>query len=95
MPGRSRTSLGSTILVLLFLILVQATGALAGFWLPAIAPAIGNDLGLDPALVAYPVLTLYVFAMGSSLAAEGLLDRFGAWRTSQIFKGLSKQALSV
>ncbi|MGI9408785.1 MAG: MFS transporter [Hyphomicrobiaceae bacterium] len=85
-------SRGSTILVLLFLIMVQATGALAGFWLPAIAPAVGSDLGLDPALIAYPVLTLYIFAMGSSLAAEGLLARFGAWRTSQI--GLCIFALS-
>ncbi len=72
------------ILVLFFLIMVQATGALAGFWLPAIAPAIGSDLGLDPALIAYPVLILYIVAMGSSLAAEGLLARYGAWRTSQI-----------
>ncbi|MEM8972965.1 MAG: MFS transporter [Pseudomonadota bacterium] len=84
MSKRSSLSLGSTILVLLFLILVQATGAIAGFWLPAIAPAVGNDLRLDPALIAYPVLVLYVFAMASSLAAEGLLARFGAWRTSQI-----------
>ena len=84
MSERSRTSLGSIILVLAFLIMVQATGALAGFWLPAIAPAVGNDLGLDPALIAYPVLILYIFAMGSSLAAEGLIARYGAWRTSQI-----------
>ena len=84
MTAHSRTSLASIALVLVFLILVQATGALAGFWLPAIAPAIGNDLGLDPALITYPVLILYIFAMLSSLAAEGVIARYGAWRTSQI-----------
>jgi predicted MFS family arabinose efflux permease len=84
MPERSGVSLLLTVNVLFFLILVQATGALAGFWLPAIAPAVAADLGLNPALIAYPVLILYVFAMLSSLAAEGLLARFGSWRTSQI-----------
>lgn len=77
-------SLSRTIIVLAFLILVQATGAVAGFWLPAIAPAVAADLGLDPALIAYPVLILYIAAMASSLAADGVLARFGAWRTSQI-----------
>ncbi len=77
-------SLSRTIIVLAFLILVQATGAVAGFWLPAIAPAVAADLRLDPALIAYPVLILYIAAMASSLAADGVLARFGAWRTSQI-----------
>jgi len=84
MPERTAISFASTAIVLAFLIMVQATGALAGFWLPAIAPAVGADLGLDPALVAYPVLILYVAAMLSSLVADSLLARFGAWRTSQI-----------
>jgi MFS family permease len=84
MSERTTIPFASLVTTLLFLILVQATGAIAGFWLPAIAPAVGADLGLDPALVAYPVLILYIFAMLSSLAAESLLARFGAWRTSQI-----------
>jgi MFS family permease len=76
-------SKADTVLVVGFLILVQGTGALAGFWLPAIAPEIGNSLGLSPSLIAYPVLILYIFAMISSLMAGGLVARFGAWRSSQ------------
>ncbi len=79
-----RLSLPQTVLALAVLIMVQATGAIAGFWMPAIAPAVGRSLGLDPALIAYPVLIIYIAAMFSSLAAEGLIARFGAWRTSQI-----------
>ena len=76
-------SKADTVLVVGFLILVQGTGALAGFWLPAIAPEVGNSLGLSPSLIAYPVLILYIFAMISSLMAGGLVARFGAWRSSQ------------
>ena len=54
-------SKADTVLVVGFLILVQGTGALAGFWLPAIAPEVGNSLGLSPSLIAYPVLILYIF----------------------------------
>lgn len=73
-----------TVVVVGFLILVQATGALAGFWLPAIAPAIGADLGLSPALIGYQVLVQYVFGMLSSLMAGGFVQRLGAWRASQV-----------
>ena len=72
-----------TVSVVGFLILVQGTGALAGFWLPAIAPEVGESLGLSPSLIAYPVLILYIFAMMSSLMAGGFVERFGAWRASQ------------
>ena len=72
-----------TVSVVGFLILVQGTGALAGFWLPAIAPEVGKSLGLSPSLIAYPVLILYIFAMISSLMAGGFVARFGAWRASQ------------
>lgn len=72
-----------TVSVVGFLILVQGTGALAGFWLPAIAPEVGKSLGLSPSLIAYPVLILYIFAMISSLMAGGFIERFGAWRASQ------------
>ena len=72
-----------TVIVVGFLILVQGTGALAGFWLPAIAPEVGESLGLSPSLIAYPVLILYIFAMISSLMAGGFVARFGAWRASQ------------
>ena len=70
-----------TVIVVGFLILVQGTGALAGFWLPAIAPEVGQSLGLSPSLIAYPVLILYIFAMVSSLMAGGIVRRFGAWRS--------------
>ena len=72
-----------TVIVVGFLILVQGTGALAGFWLPAIAPEVGQSLGLSPSLIAYPVLILYIFAMISSLMAGGIVRRLGAWRSSQ------------
>ncbi len=73
-----------TLLVVTFLILVQATGAVAGFWLPAIAPEIGADLGLSPALIGYQVLIQYVFGMLSSLMAGGFVLRLGPWRASQL-----------
>ncbi len=78
------SSRSNTILVVSFLILVQATGALAGFWLPAIAPEIAEDLDLNASLITYPVLLLYICAMISSLFAGGLVSRFGAWRSSQL-----------
>ena len=85
-PDEPAMSLGrvDTVVVVGFLILVQATGALAGFWLPAIAPAIGADLGLSPALIGYQVLVQYVFGMLSSLMAGGFVQRLGAWRASQV-----------
>ena len=73
-----------TFIVVGFLILVQGTGAVAGFWLPAIAPEVADDVGLNASLIAYPVLILYIFAMISSLFAGGFVTRFGAWRTSQL-----------
>ena len=73
-----------TAIVVVFLILVQGTGAVAGFWLPAIAPEAATGIGLNASLIAYPVLILYVFAMISSLFAGGFVARFGAWRTSQL-----------
>ena len=76
-------SRADTVIVVGFLILVQGTGALAGFWLPAIAPEVGQSLGLSPSLIAYPVLILYIFAMISSLMAGGIVRRLGAWRSSQ------------
>ncbi|MBM85717.1 MAG: hypothetical protein CMM47_06815 [Rhodospirillaceae bacterium] len=76
--------LQTTVLIVGFLILVQGTGALAGFWLPAIAPAVAAGVSLDPSLIAYAVLIQYVVAMLSSLIAGGMVNRFGAWRTSQL-----------
>ena len=73
-----------TFIVVGFLILVQGTGAVAGFWLPAIAPEVADNEGLNASLIAYPVLLLYIFAMISSLFAGGFVNRFGAWRTSQL-----------
>ena len=73
-----------TFIVVGFLILVQGTGAVAGFWLPAIAPEVADNVGLNTSLIAYPVLLLYIFAMISSLFAGGFVNRFGAWRTSQL-----------
>jgi MFS family permease len=75
---------GQTIIVVGYLILIQATGALAGFWLPAIAPEIGAGLGVSPVLIGYQVLIQYVFGMLSSLMAGGFVVRFGAWRASQL-----------
>ena len=77
-------SRGQTVVVVGYLILIQATGALAGFWLPAIAPEIGAGLDVSAALIGYQVLLLYIFAMLSSLLAGGFVVRFGAWRASQL-----------
>lgn len=75
---------GETIVVVGYLILIQATGAIAGFWLPAIAPEVGLGLGVDPILIGYQVLIQYIFAMLASLMAGGFVLRLGAWRVSQL-----------
>lgn len=73
-----------TVVVVGYLILIQATGAIAGFWLPAIAPEVGLGLGVDPILIGYQVLIQYIFAMLASLMAGGFVRRLGAWRASQL-----------
>jgi MFS family permease len=73
-----------TVVVVGYLILIQATGAIAGFWLPAIAPEVGLGLGVDPILIGYQVLIQYIFAMLASLMAGGCVRRLGAWRASQL-----------
>ena len=75
-----------TVIVVGFLILVQGTGALAGFWLPAIAPEVGQSLGLSPSLIAYPVLILYIFAIdpNTKIYIECFIDFFGPRRKHHI-----------
>ncbi len=79
-PAPSRRDLVVTVV---FTTLVMTLASMATLWIPAIAPAVGDDLGVSPSLVGYQFTLAYIGAMASSLFAGGLVQRFGAWRTSQ------------
>lgn len=79
-PVQPRSSVA---LVLLATTLVQALLTLACLVLPAVAPAVGAALGIDPSLIGLQVSIVYGGAMATSLAGGTIVRRFGAARTSQ------------
>ena len=79
-PAPSRRDL---IVTVIFTTLVMTLASMATLWIPAIAPAVAADLEVSPSLVGYQFTLAYIGAMASSLFAGGLVQRFGAWRTSQ------------
>jgi len=88
-PGpESAPRLRDLLVVLFFTTMVMTLASMAVLWIPAIAPAVAADLGVTPALVGYQFTLAYLGAMTSSLIVGGLVQRFGAWRTSQSSLGL-------
>lgn len=79
----SPSNLKDLILVVLFTTLVMTLGSMAILWVPAIAPAIAEDIGVSASLVGYQFSISYVGAMVASLMIGGAVQRFGAWRSSQ------------
>ena len=71
------------VVTVIFTTLVMTLASMASLWIPAIAPAVASDLGVSPSLVGYQFTLTYAGAMMASLFAGGLVQRFGAWRTSQ------------
>lgn len=68
---------------LLATIAMQTAASMAAYSVPALAPAIAYDLGVDGALAGYFVSLVYGVGIGSSLLAAGLIHRHGAVRVSQ------------
>ena len=63
---------------------MQTLATMAAYSVPALAPAIARDLGVDGALTGYFVSVVYGVGIGSSLLAAGLIHRFGAVRVTQM-----------
>jgi MFS family permease len=76
-------TLRELVVVVFFTTMVMTLASMAVLWIPAIAPAVAADLGVSPSLVGYQFTLAYIGAMMSSLFAGALVQRFGAWRTSQ------------
>ena len=62
---------------------MQTLATMAVFAIPALAPAIGRDLGVDGVLSGYFVSLVYGTGIVSSLLAAGAIHRFGAVRVCQ------------
>lgn len=68
---------------LLATIAMQTAASMAAYSVPALAPAIAHDLGVEGALAGYFVSVVYGVGIGSSLLAAELIHRHGAVRVSQ------------
>lgn len=80
-PQPSRLDLA---VVLFFTTMVMTLAATAMLWIPAIAPAVADEMGISSSLVGYQFTIAYLGGMASSLFAGSLVQRLGAWRTSQM-----------
>ena len=62
---------------------MQTLATMAVFAIPALAPAIGRDLGVDGVFAGYFISLVYGTGIASSLLAESAIHRFGAVRICQ------------
>lgn len=62
---------------------MQTLATMAAYSVPALAPAIARDLGIDGALAGYFVSAVYGVGIASSLLAADLIHRHGAVRLGQ------------
>jgi predicted MFS family arabinose efflux permease len=62
---------------------MQTCATMAAYSVPALAPAIARDLGVDGALAGYFVSMVYGVGIASSLVAADLIHRAGAVRVGQ------------
>lgn len=69
--------------------LVQVVTVMAGNSMVVIAPALGNLLQVDPALIGFQVSFVYGGAMFAVIYGGRLVQRFGACRTQQICVAMS------
>jgi len=63
---------------------VQTLATMAAYTIPALAPAIAHDLGVDGALTGYYVAMVYGVGVISSLLAPAFIHARGAVRASQL-----------
>ena len=63
---------------------MQTLATMAAYSVPALAPVIARDLGVDGALTGYFISVVYGVGIGSSLLAAGFIHRHGAVRAGQL-----------
>ena len=63
---------------------MQTLATMAAYSVPALAPAIARDLGVDGAFTGYFVSVVYGVGIASSLLAADFIRRYGAVRITQL-----------
>jgi len=82
-PAAPATMTPDLVVVVAFTTLVMTLASMAILWIPAIAPAVAESVGVSSSLVGYQFTLAYMGAMTASLVSGGFVQRYGAWRTSQ------------
>ena len=62
---------------------VQTLATAAAYSIPAVAPAVGRDLGVNPALIGLYISTVYGVGILSALFSPRFIQGYGAVRASQ------------
>jgi MFS family permease len=62
---------------------VQTLATAAAYSIPAVAPAVARDLGVNPALIGLYISTVYGVGILSALFSPRFIQNYGAVRTSQ------------
>ncbi len=62
---------------------MQAVATMAAYSVPALAPMVARDIGVDGALIGMFVSVVYGVGIASSLLAAGIIARYGAVRAAQ------------
>lgn len=81
---RRSSALGFPLGVLLATLSIQTLATMAAYSVPALAPAIARDLGIDGALAGYFVSVVYGVGIASSILAADFIHRYGAVRVGQM-----------
>lgn len=63
---------------------MQTLATMAAYSIPALAPVVARDIGVDGALIGYFVSVVYGVGIVSSLLAANVIARYGAVRASQL-----------
>jgi len=63
---------------------MQTLATMAAYSVPALAPIVAPDIGVDGALIGMFISVVYGVGIASSLLAAGVIARFGAVRSAQI-----------
>ena len=82
-PSRAQPSTAFPLWPLLATLLVQTLATGAAYSLPAVAPAVGRDLGVNPALIGLFISLVYGVGILSAFFSPGTIRRHGAVRVSQ------------
>ncbi|MBM3490612.1 MAG: MFS transporter [Alphaproteobacteria bacterium] len=64
-------------------LMLQTLATMAAYSLPAAAPAVARDLGVDGALIGFFISIVYGVGIVSAVLSPGFIHRFGAVRVSQ------------